>query len=1079
MTDSPMGDDPRGNEGRETPEVANAGMLSRFFFLKTTFGLLLTALLVAGGFMSYLNLTKESLPDLDIPQATITTAWPGADPRTIEEQVTQELEDEITTLKGVKSVVSASFDSFSTIAVEFTAESDSRDAMQRLRAAVSDAEAALPQDAESPDIQQVSVDDRPIMTITLYGDVDDLAMNDLGETIQEDFEAIAGVNEINLGGSRAEIIQVLLEPDRLLSLGIPPTQVRQAISNANLDQPFGEIESESIGAVVRLEGQFTTVEDLAALPIIRLGGQLNERSVRLDELGTVERTLDREETRAFFSEHGGPFGKTIEVSIKKAPGADTVKLIERISAEIELLKAGNQWPAGVEYSITQNEADQIWESLSGVFVNGLQAMVAVFIILFLILTWREGLIAGLSIPVTFAGAMIIIWLMGYSLNELVIIGMVLALGLVVDVFILMMEGIHEEIYSNRKTFGQAVLATIRRYGMPAFAGQLTTILALAPLMAITGTAGKFIRVLPVTAIACLVVAFAVALLASVPLSRYLMGRVARNGAENKETRADKLMASLSGKLKGWSLATTLRSKKTAGLWAAGAFGLFVLSLVAASQISIVMYPKADGLNLGINIELPPSTTLSSSQDVADNVGEILRGKPYFESVIKLVGRKSPLASASVSSSLQPSASENYIGFSIKFVERGERNAPAYDLANDIREELQAYLDTNVPGATLLVVAETGSPSVGDPIEIDILGDDMQELQRISAEVQTALKAVEGTTDVRDNLGSVKTQISLVPNREAVDFYGLSQQDLSAQIRFALSNDKIGTFATVGPEDDLDIRLSLDWESRGGSGGGPTKIEELAMIRAFTPEGKSVSLLSLLEPEISEAPTSVVHKDGDRAITVLAKDDGQPVSDIVADITPRLEEMSGSWPSGYSWAIGGESEETAETFGSAGVMLVVALIMVFGVLVIVFGSFSQAFILMMTMPLALIGTFLGFFITGMSLSFFAVIGVIALIGIVANNGIVMVDTMNTMMSQGANVIDAAAEGAAARLRPIVTTSITTVVGLVPLALGSPMYAPLCYAIIFGLVASTLLSLVIVPCLYALLTNPDRAAASSLD
>ncbi|WP_084396591.1 efflux RND transporter permease subunit [Henriciella aquimarina] len=1063
----------------ETPEVANAHPLSRFFFLKTTFGLLFTFLLIAGGFFAYSNLTKEALPDLDIPNATITTLWAGADPQTIEEQVTQVLEDEIATLKGLKTFSSASFDSYSIIAVEFTADTDTDDAMQRLRDAVSDATGDLPDKAEAPDIQQVSVNDQPIMTVTLFGDASDADLNALARELQDRVETIGGVNEVELGGAREEVIQILLDPERLLSLSIAPTQVSQAVATANLDQPFGDIESDEVGAVFRLEGQFQDVSDFEALPIAKLGGEIEQRHVRLGELGSVSRQLEREEARAYFSEAAGPYQKTVEISVKKAPGADTVKLIEQISAELAVWSEANDWPDGIKYTITQNEADKILASLSDVFENGLQAMVIVFVILFLILSWREGLIAGLSIPLSFCGALIVIWMLGYTLNELVIIGMVLSLGLLVDVIILMMEGVHDEIYSKHKTFGQAALATIHKYAVPAFAGQLTTILALAPLMAISGASGKFIRVLPVTAITCLVAAFVVALLATVPLSRYLLAPVAKKGAATKETGADRIMGRISAALETWSLRVSLKSKTRASVFVVGALSLFGLSLFSVTRIPVVLYPSTDGLNLGINIELPPSTTLDTSESVADTVGEILREKPYFDSIIKLVGRKSPFASTSILSSLEQSQSEQFIGFSITFKERSERDKPSYQLADEIRRELKAYLDANVAGASLLVVPEIRSPSTGDPVQIAITGNELETLQRLSSEVQGLLTEIPGTTDVRDNLGSVKTEITLSPNREAADFFGLTQQDIAAQIRFAVSNDPIGVFTTVGPEDDLDILLSLNWASRGGSVGGPTSLEELSTIRAFTPGGGTVSLLSILEPEVSEAPMSVIHRDGDRAITVMSKLDGRTVDEVVSDIEPRLEELSAAWPTGYAWSIGGESEETAETFGSAGIMLIVALIMVYGVLVIVFGSFSQGVILMTTMPLALVGTFIGFWLSGMSLSFFAMIGIISLIGIVANNGIIMVDTMNTELQGGKSIAQAAANGAGARLRPILTTSITTVAGLLPLAIGSPMYAPLCYAIIFGLVASTLLSLIIVPCLYVLLTGENQRAAENLD
>jgi multidrug efflux pump subunit AcrB len=1066
--------------GRESEAVANASGFKKFFFLKTTFGILLTTLFVVGGVMAYFSLVKESLPDLDIPQATITTTWPGADPTTMEEQVTQEIEDELTTLADVKAINSASFDSFSLISVEFDASADSGEAIARLRETVADAEANLPSEAEKPAIEQVSVDDRPVLTVALYGDAGPAAFSALGEDLQDRLERIGGVNEVDVAGVREEIVQVLLEPQRLLALGLSPVQVRDAITRANLEQPFGEIESQEIGAVVRLEGQFQTIDDLRALPVARFGDGASGRPVLLGEIATVRRQLETEESRTFYSEDGERFRPSVSLSVKKLPGADTIQLIEDVLADIDAYAQTTAWPQGVEHTVVQNEAETIWDSLINVFNNGWQAMLAVFIILFLVLTWREGLIAGLSIPVTFCGVLVVILLMGYSLNELVIIGMVLALGLLVDVFILMMEGLHEDTYTNNKSFGEAALSTIDRYAMPAFAGQLTTILALAPLMAIGGVSGKFIRVLPITAIACLILAYIVALFAAVPLSRYLLQRVADGDTKEETSKADAVAADASGWLERFTQANIISSRKRAWTWVGGAVGVFLLSCVAIAQTSLVLYPKTDGENLGINIELPASTQLETSQRIADEVGELLLEKPYFADLIKLVGSKSPFASGSVAASLQPSTAENFIGFSATFVERGNRDAAGYELADDLREELQAYLDANVAGADLLVVAETGQPTSGDSIEIILTGPEMAKLQELSEEVQALLGDESGVVDIRDNLGSVTGEIALRPNREALDFFGLTQADLAAQIRFALSNDQVGEFVTPGPEDDLEIRVGTDWPSRGGfEAGGPSRYEELALVRAFTPSGESVALLSLLEPVQSEAAVAVSHKDGERALTVLAKDQGRPVTEIIDAVTPKLEAAMEEWPQGYAFAVGGEAEETAETFGSAGIALAVAIIMVFGVLVIVFDSFPQAFILLTTMPMALIGTFLGFFAFGLSLSFFAVVGVIALIGIVVNNGIVMVDTMNSRLLEGFSIADAAARGAADRLRPILTTSVTTIVGLVPLAIGSPMYRPLCFAIMFGLVSSTILSLFIIPALYTLLTRKSRAQAEALD
>lgn len=1051
------------------------GSIARFLFLKPTLAILLASLLSAGGFLAYLGLAKESLPDLDIPQATIVTTWSGADPQSIEQEVTEPIEKEIKSLKGVKSVTSASFDSVSIIAVEFEASAESREAMSLLRSSVGDAEARLPDAAEAPRISQVSVDDRPILSFVFHGDVDQTVLSRYAKMLQDQLERLQGVNEVDLGGARDEVIQILLKPERLLSLGISPTKIRDAVQNANLDMPWGAIENKEIGALVRLSGRFRDIEELKRLPISRLGTSSDGRLIRLGEIADISRQLQRETTRAFFSWKGDAYESSIEVSVKKSPGADTLSVIERVAAELDKMQTQANWPAALRYRITQNESDQIWDSLSGVLNNGWQAMIAVFVILFLLLTWREGLVAGLSIPLSFLGSLILIWALGQTLNELVIIGMVLALGLMVDVFILMMEGMHEAIFVEKLKFNEAALKTVKRYALPAAAGQLTTILALLPLAAISGTAGKFIRVLPLTAIVCLIVSFIVALLVSIPLSRPLLGKLTRGEGKVSETKADKLTARYSKKLLQWSRRSTLRSRRTAFVWVLGAFGVFIVSIVCFTKVPLIMYPQSDGLRLGMTIEMPPSTTLDQSQEVADQVGEFFLSKPYFESSVKLVGRKSPLAMRSLADALRPSTGEHFIGFSAVYVERDQREKPSFAYTDELRLEVQNFLDNHYAGTQLTVVGDSSGPSTAEPIEIKLTGENMDTLQYLGETIQLALNKIAGVVETRDNIGAMQAEISLKPDREAIDFYGITQRDLASQVRYAMGNDLIGKFAMTGMEEDLDIQLGMDWPSREGQGGGPRLLTELSLVRAFTPQGDTVPLLSLLSPYQDVSPVSITHEGARRSISVLAKSSGRPVSAIVAELRPTLEKMKESWPAGYDYSLGGETQETAETFGSAGAMLVIAIILVFAVLVLVFDSFVQSLIILTTMPLAMIGTFMGFFTFGIPFSFFAMVGVIALMGIVANDAIVMVDTMNIYLKRGMDIVESAARGASDRLRPIITTSVTTIVGLVPLALSNPMWRPLCYALILGLVASTALSLVIIPCLYLLFTPKSHQEA----
>ncbi|MEM8831870.1 MAG: efflux RND transporter permease subunit [Cyanobacteria bacterium P01_G01_bin.19] len=1029
--------------------------MSRFFFLNTIFAILLTVLLVVGGILGYFSMTKQSQPDINIAVANITTTWLGADPQSIEQQVTDEIEKEITSVENIKQIKSASYTGFSIINVEFTSSADTNRAIQELRQAVSQAESELPEDAEQPIVEQVSLDDAPIITLALYGDIDPVVISQVAEEIQDRLEQVGGVSEVNLGGAREEVISVQMNPYRLAQLGISPATVANQIRTANSDVPLNEIESDLIGTQVRFYGKFRRIEDLERLPIARLSG----RVVRLSEVATVSRELEQEDVRAFISTQGGEFQPVVSVGVVKVPGQDSIEVIDRVIATMDELKQNpNVWVAGIEYEVIADESEIIWEQLGNLFINALQAMAAVFVILFIALSWREALIAGLSIPLTFLGALAVLWLLGQTINNMVLIGMVLALGILVDVFILMMEGMHEAIFVKGLSFNQAALQTVKTYAPPAFAGQLTTILALTPLMAISGTLGKFIELLPIAAIICLILSFAIAILIDIPLSRYLLANV--KGVESK-SKVDRLSETVSEKWTRWSLNHTVKNKTTATAWTLGTVALFICAVFLFTRLPVEFFPQSDQRNFSVNVELPPTTTLNVTQEVADDLGNILQSKDYLESVIKYVGQRSNLVA---SGELQPSEGSYLLGFSGVFTPEDKRSRISYEYLDELRPELETALE-QYPGA-LLVLNEQQAGQTGDPIQIEISGSNLNQLREISQQVQMQLRQIPGTTDVRDSLGALQPDLRLIPKREELSFYGLSEQELTSQAQYYTRAIDVGDFAVGGDEEDLEIRLSTAYPSRNGRVGGPTRRDELLSVRFFTNDGESIPADAVVETVQSEAPLSIARRDGRRTATVLAKNTNRTVGQILGELEPKLQEMKQSWERGYDYSFGGETEDQAETFGSAGQALALAVFLVFAVLVLQLGSFRQPFIILLAIPFALIGTISGFYLTGIAFSFSAFIGIIALVGIVVNDAIVMVDTMNSYQEEGISKRQAAAQGVADRLRPVLTTSITTIIGLIPLALSDPTWMPLCSAIIFGLVAATLIALIVVPCLYLL-------------
>ena len=1048
-----------------------------FFFTRQIFAILLCFLLFMGGLMGYFSMVKEGDPDIKIARAFITTTWPGTDAETIENQVTDKIEEEIKSLQGLDDFTSATFNSFSLINVAFKAESPVAESIQQLRGKVDDSEPEMPPEStgrEQPEFEQLSQQDTPVLTLALTGDGLDInILSQVAEDLQEQLESVQNVREVDLSGRREEVVHVQMVPSRLTTLGIAATDVSSAIQDSNLDTSWDLVRDDEIGAQIRLYGRFRTIEDLRSLPVARLN---ENRIVRLDEVADVYQGLERETNRASLSWQGEEFAPTVTLEVVKVAGSDTIQVVNDALAAMESARENPEiWPYGMDYEVLNSDADKIQDELNDLGSNVFQASLCVFAILFVALTWREALIAGLAIPLTFGGAIFILWILGYTLNTMVMIGMILALGLLVDVFILMLEGMHDGLFNQNLSFAQTAIKTVKTYAAPAFAGQLTTILAMAPLMAISGLMGKFVRLIPISAITCLVLSYIVALLAVVPLSKLLLGNM--QGKTNAKTFMDRLTEKVSAKFTQWSLRVTLANRHVARLWTLGTIALFVCAIVLFVNLPSSLFPDAEGRKLSINVELPPAATLERSQEVADRMGEIVRtysdpdGKPVFESVVELVGQRSGLVA---SSELKPRNADYFVGLSAIFVKRHERAQDSFEYIAELRQELNDTVVRDYPGAILAIQFERTGGSE-DPIQVELYGDDLQTLREISGQVQQALRDIPGTMDVRDDLGNLREDYKLVPKREALDFYGMSQEDLGGQGRYLMIDNDIGDFAIGSGEEDLEIRLSTQWPSQQGAIGGPSELDEFATIRFITPEGEVLPAEALLEPVEGVVPLSITHRDTQRSVTVLAKVIPAQVyydSTILAELNPVLEAMQQEWPRGYTYRFGGDADTSSETFGSAGQMLVVAIFLVFAVLVLQFGSYTQPVIIILTIPFALIGTFFGYSLLNLPFSFPSAIGVISLTGIVVNNAIVMIDTMNERRRQGFDVRHAAAMGASDRLRPILTTSITTVIGLVPLALSDAKWFPLCMAIIFGLMSATLIALLVVPGLYLQLTPKGK-------
>ena len=878
----------------------------RFVFIQRTFGIVLIMLFLAGGWVGYRSMIKEAYPDLAIPQALLITVWPGAAPELVEKEITERLEQRIKGMPELKRYSSSSMDSLSSIAVVFRAEADIATAMQQLRTRVVEAEAAFPKGVKKPKIEQIAVREFPVAEFVLFGDLDPVVLGHAAEKLKKRLIRIPGVKKIDLDGHRREEIRIHLIPQRLRALGISPTAVKTRLEAAGHDVPWGRFEYAYFPYSLKMSGAYRELAALRTLPVARTP---QGQAIRLADIATVSREPVKEDTRTAISVDGAAFSNVTTVVLYQAPGRDTLEVIEGAKAAMAAAQQSADWPAGMHYRLAYDESELIWEQLNISLSNGWQAMLIVFAILFVLLTWREAMVAALSIPITFLGTIAVLWALGYSFNLLVIIGLILAVGLLVDDFILMMEGMHEGIFGRGLGFGQAAWRTLNAYAVPSLSGTLTTVLVLLPLAAMGGVDGKFIRLIPLTAAVALILSYLVSLLIAIPLSAVLLDRQPRRIARS---RIDRITAAFERALRVALVRRVIPNRRRA-LWLIGAgLGAFAFSLVIHQTLPKVLYPKEDGRGIGITVELPAHTSLQASSAVGEAVGQVLRAKPYFTHVRRTVGAKDPYVLSSIADLLGESRAPHFIGFSCLLKPRKERDKLGYEYVEPLRADIETVLK-QIPDARLIITPETGGARAEAPVQIEIAGDDFDTLRQISAKVEHLLRRIPGVVDIADDLGQRRIQAALTPRREALNFYGVSETELAAQIRIYMEDEKVGTFITPAGEEDIPIHLGTAWRSRNGEPGGPAEWAELEQLAMITERGESISLSALVERRLSQNPQVLPHKDGRRSVTIEAKLANTTVNAVLAALEPQLWEAQASWPAGYGYSFRGEKEATDETY----------------------------------------------------------------------------------------------------------------------------------------------------------------------
>ncbi len=1015
--------------------------------------LAVTILVIVGfilmGLFSFSSIPREVQPEIIIPIGSVSTFLPGANPTDVESLITEPLEERIAQVSDIKTLSSTSGIGISTIVIEFEANVDLDQAIQDLKDQVDLAKSELPEDATDPVVNRAEANTYAIATFSLSGDLPLHQLTSLAETIQDELEQISGVSRVDLLGGESKEVQVAINPEKAEENGISISQVAQAIKAGNFNVPVGLITTDKLNYSVRIDNRFQKIEDLQNMILFRFNDP-DATPLYLKDIAQVEEVLKKQSTISRLSIEGTEPQKTISLQLYKKDGTNIIEIVDNAKAKIEELKV-SVIPPNVNIAVTNDYSQFIRTDLGILTKSGIQTTILIIIILFLALGFTEGVLAGLSIPLTLLAAIAVIDFYGMTLNGLTLFSLVIALGLMVDTAIVIMEGIHENLKEGQ-TARDAAINSIETYKWPLVAGTLTTIFAFFPMLLVSGIVGQFLKSLPITISVTLIIS----LFVSFTIIPSLTVKFMKNRHVTQKTGILSPFFNLIGPLFQSIIAKILDFRILRILVILIAIILFMgsMALPITGALKVEMFPKTDVNYFLVNVETPKGLIIEETEKIVQQVESELMEIPEVSSFLSIIGSGQGVTQTDLVS-FGGGTSSNVANITVNLVEKEERAFTSYQLAESLREVFK-----NFNGAKVTVQELSEGPPSSAPVTVRLSGEDLEGLKELSQQIQKIVEETEGTVNVRSTLEKGLNEFRFTLDNDLLTFHGLAGVEVASRIRNIIQ----GVEATEIKLNQEDTEIIVRYDIPEKNTVPELSVEDIENISINTPKGYSVKLGDVANFELTESLNSIDREDQKRIISIL--------SDVSADITPieittkiQAEISKLEIPSDYDIDYSGATADVDESFNDLFRSMIIGIILIAFTLVMMFNSLKQPFIILLTLPLALIGVFPGLLIVGLNLSFPAFLGVVALSGVVVNDAIVLIDRINkTRLKHNTTFKEAIAEAANSRLQPIIMTTITTVIGILPLSLTNEFWAGLGFSLIFGLIAGTFLTLIVIPVLY---------------
>lgn len=1032
--------------------------ITGFFVRNYRFTYLLIGVIILLGIYSLITLPKESDPEVKVPYAVVTTVYAGATPTDMEELITDKIENEISNLENLKDYTSSSGQGISSIFVEFEAEADLKESFRKLRESVDNVEGELPDNANTPMVTEIRLDDMPIVTYSLVGDYGDSELKKYADILQEKLENIRDVSEAQIIGGLTREFQIVVNQTRLANFNISLSQIVNAINTANFDLPAGDIEIDGFKYNIRLKGKFEQLNDLHNVVITTL----NESPVMLGDIAEIIDGHKEKTTESKIGIAGEVAKNTISLQIYKSTEGNILNIAKEANQIIESAHEDNLIPENLKITKTNDNSVFIKDDIKTLGSSGIETVILITLILLMVLSFRGALITAMTVPIAFMMSFFGLNFMDMTINSMVLFSLVLSLGLMVDNSIVIIEGINEYISKYKKNVYEAAILAIWNFKWAIISGTTTTIAAFIGMFFVSGIMGEYLSIIPKTLIITLSSSLFVAIVVIPTLASRLMYTSTGNGSGGRNKRRHKFIAEKMEKLqkKYRSILENIlpkakvRRKIILSAWA----GFFIAMLLPILGIMrIEMFPTIDFDYFYVNVELPVGSTLDKTKKITEQVEESIAAIPELDNYVINLGSA---ASNNVLSS-QGGSNSHLASITVNLSEDRERES--FDISKKIREEI-----SNIQGAIITVEDMQAGPPTGAPIEVRVFGDDIANMSTIVEEIKDYFENVDGVINIADSIENSAGEFTFSIDKQKANYYGLSVASIASTLRNAI----YGTEASTINIDDEDVDITVKYAKSSFA-----NTNDIENILLFTPTGNNIPLKQVASLNIEPALTSIAHKKGEKILSITADiEEGANLREITENFNQHKETLT--LPANTSIEIGGETEDIQKSFTEMFASLIIAIILIYTILVLMFNSFKQPFIIVFTLPLAIPGVIVGLLLMGQAFSITAFIGIVALAGIVVNGAIVLIDKINKNIEDGMEFHEAIIDGGISRMQPILITSITTIIGVFPLLFAEAMWIGLSISIMFGLAFSTLLTLIVVPITYAGLCKKECAERKKL-